>query len=26
MTVLIISDKYSLQVIWGPQLIVLWLW
>jgi len=26
MTVLIICDKYSLQVIWGPQLIVLWLW
>jgi len=26
MTVLTISDKYSLQVIWGPQLIVLWLW
>jgi len=26
MTVLIISDNYFLQVIWGPQVIVLWLW
>jgi len=26
MTVLTISDKYSLQVIWGPHLVALWLW